>query len=525
MTQQTTLKILYTSDVHGHALPILYGTNEKAELGLIKYATAVRQIREENDFVIVMDNGDLIQGTPFMTHYVKEHLHRPNPMVSIMNQINIDVGIIGNHEFNFGLSVLHSAINQSNYPWLSANILDKETGKPFFGPPYVIKTLSNGIKVGIVGVTTHYIPNWEKPEHIEGLHFADAYSTLKDWVREIRENEECDVLIAAYHGGFERDITTGEVTENLTGENQGYEMASTIDGIDVLLTGHQHRNLTGMVNNCLVIQPGNNAQTFGEITIDMVKGDKQCWKIENKSAEVRSVEGVKADPILLKDVELLERSTQGWLDKPMGLVEGDMLIRNPHVARLQKHPFIEFIQRVQMDVSGAPISVTSLLNNEAKGFPATIRMRDIVSNYPYPNTLVVLALSGHDIKLALEKSAAYFSLDGGKNIVVNPEFVDPKPQHYNYDMWEGIDYTIRVSQPIGKRVENITFQGEPLDMDKTYHVVMNNYRASGGGDFDMFKDKPIVKDIRLDMVELICEYIQKHKTIQARVQPNFKVIP
>ncbi|GAA0287520.1 2',3'-cyclic-nucleotide 2'-phosphodiesterase/3'-nucleotidase [Gracilibacillus halotolerans] len=522
MNQKATLKIVYTSDIHGHALPILYGTNEPAELGLIKYASAVRQIREENEFVIVMDNGDLIQGTPLMTHYVKEHVHQPNPMISIMNQMNIDAGIIGNHEFNFGLSILQDAMKQSNYPWLSANILDKETGKPFFGPPYIIKTLSNGIKVGIIGVTTHYIPNWEKPEHIEGIYFADAYRTLKDWVQELRE--DCDVLLAAYHGGFERDVTTGEVTENLTGENQGYEMASTIDGIDVLLTGHQHRILTGMVNDCLVIQPGNNAQTFGEITIEMVKDDELGWRIENKSADVHSVEGVEADSVLLKDMELLESSTQAWLDKPMGLVEGDMLIRNPHEARLQKHPFIEFIQRVQMDVSGAPISVTSLLNNEAKGFPATIRMRDIVSNYPYPNTLVVLSLTGQDIKLALEKSAAYFSLDGEKNIVVNPEFINPKPQHYNYDMWEGIDYTIRVSNPFGKRVEDITFQGEPLDMDKSYHVVMNNYRASGGGDFDMFKDKPIVKDIRQDMVELICEYIQKHETIKATIHPNFKVV-
>lgn len=525
MTNQATLKLIYTSDVHGHALPILYGTNQSANLGLITYATAVQQIRDKHDYVLVIDNGDLIQGTPFMTHYVKEHPDQPNPMISIMNQIGIDASIIGNHEFNFGLSILEQAWRQSNYTWLSANTLNKDTNKPYFGPPYLVQTLSNGIKVGMIGVTTHYIPNWEKPEHIEGIHFADAYTTLKKWVQEIRETKTCDVLIAAYHGGFERDIVTGEVSENLTGENQGYQMASTIEGIDVLLTGHQHRILTGTINDCLVIQPGNNGQTYGEITIELQIDDHNKWRIVQKHAEVRSLEDVEPDPNLLEELAPLEQSTQAWLDQPIGYVNGDMRIHQPHQARIKKHPFIEFIQRVQTDISGAPISVTSLLNNEAKGFPSTIRMRDIVSNYPYPNTLVVLALSGQDIKLALEKSAAYFSLDAKGNIVVNPEFIDPKPQHYNYDMWEGIDYTIRVSNPPGEKVENIMFEGKPLDMEKEYHVVMNNYRASGGGDFDMFKNKPVVKEIRQDMVELISQYIQKHGKIDATATANFKVIP
>ena len=221
---KATITILYTSDVHGNAMPVIYGTNEPADLGLAKYATAVKQIRENNEHVLVIDNGDLIQGTPLMTHYVKEHNRRENPMIAIMNKINIDAGVIGNHEFNFGKKVLTDAVQQSNYPWLAANILDKETKTPYFGPPYMMKTLSNGIKVAIVGVTTHYIPNWESPNHIEGLQFADAFTSLQKWVPYIRETENPDVLIVSYHGGLERDIETGEPTENLTGENQGYQM-------------------------------------------------------------------------------------------------------------------------------------------------------------------------------------------------------------------------------------------------------------------------------------------------------------
>src|SRR5699024_2650962 len=117
------------------------------------------------------------------------------------------------------------------------------------------------------------------------------------------------------------------------------------------------------------------------------------------------------------------------------------------------------------------------LSNDAKGFSPVVTMRDVVSNYMFPNTLVVLELTGEDIKGALERSATYFSLDEQGDITVNPSFISPKPQHYNYDMWEGIEYTIHVSKPAGNRVQDITRRGEPLQMDGKYQVVLNNYRA------------------------------------------------
>src|SRR5699024_10416624 len=244
-SDKTKITLLYTSDVHGNAMPISYGTNEKADLGLAKYATVVKQVRAENEHVIVLDNGDLIQGTPFMTHYVKAYSDQPNPMIQMMNKIGIDASVIGNHEFNFGKGVLQNAVNESRFPWLSANTLSTETTKPVFGPPYIIKTLGDGIRVAIVGITTHYIPNWEAPDHIKGYHFADAKETLSKWVDHIHTTEYPCSFIASYRGGFERDIESCEPTELLTGENQWYRMCHEISGIDVLLTGRQHRILTG----------------------------------------------------------------------------------------------------------------------------------------------------------------------------------------------------------------------------------------------------------------------------------------
>ncbi|MEC5424681.1 bifunctional UDP-sugar hydrolase/5'-nucleotidase [Virgibacillus sp. C22-A2] len=514
--------ILYTSDIHGHAMPILYGPNEPADIGLTKYATIVKKYREENDHLLVLDNGDLIQGTPLMTHYVKEHMDKKNPLVGIMNRIGIDAGVIGNHEFNFGTQVLSDAVEQSEFPWLSANIVDEKTDKPAFGPPYIIKKLDNGIKIAVIGVTTHYIPNWESPEHIKGIRFDNAFHSLQKWVSHIREAEKPDVLIVSYHGGFERDIITGEPTEALTGENQGYQMCQEIEGIDVLLTGHQHRTLTGRINGVLVVQPSKNGHAYGEVQIDLMKSNRE-WNITAKRAVVQTLDQVESAPEILRYMTSLERSTQNWLDQPIGYIEGDMSIKNPFEARVTKHPFIEFIQNVQMDASGVDISVTSLLNNSSEGFSSVVTMRDIVANYMYPNTLVVLELTGKDIKDALEKSAAYFVLDENQGIGVNPTYVEPKPQHYNYDMWEGIEYKINISKQIGSRVEYIHYHGKQLKADASCHVVLNNYRATGGGNYDMFKHKPVIREIQKDAVELIRDYFEKHKTVKATTTENFSV--
>nr|WP_212920644.1 bifunctional UDP-sugar hydrolase/5'-nucleotidase [Ornithinibacillus bavariensis] len=518
---QTTLRIIYTSDIHGNAMPLLYGTNAPSNLGLAKYASIVKQVRAENQHVLVLDNGDLIQGTPLMTHYVKSHTDKENPMIGIMNRIGIDAGVIGNHEFNFGKKVLLDAIHESNYPWLSANLVN-EDDEPYFGKPYCIKTLENGLRIAIVGVTTHYIPNWESPAHIEGIQFKDALETLKYWVKHIQQVEKPHLVIASYHGGFERDIESGEPTEALTGENQGYAMCQEIEGIDILLTGHQHRILTGEINGVLVAQPGNNGIMYGAIDVEFEQVDG-TWKVIKKMANINKVGDVPADEDIISYMSELEASTQEWLDQPTGYVDGDMTIKDPFKARVDKHPFIQFIQNVQMEASGADISVTALLNNDSKGFQPVVTMRDIVSNYMYPNTLTVLELSGQDIKLALEKSADYFILDEDGTITVNPTYVTPKPQHYNYDMWEGINYTINVSKPLGSRIENITYKGDALKEDGRYHVVMNNYRANGGGDYNMFKNRPIIKEIQQDMVELILAYFEKHPTVKAEVIRNFSV--
>lgn len=517
------LLILETSDIHGNIFPINYGNNLETNSGLAKIAAVFENEKQKYENTLVIDNGDVIQGTPLTYHYAKFLSNKKNPIIQILNHLQYDAAIIGNHEFNYGMDLLDQSVTSSNFQWLSANILNKNTKEPYFGKPYFIKEFQNGLRVAVLGITTHYIPNWENPINIEGLAFEDAFETAKKWVGFLQKNEKYDLLIVSYHGGFERDLDTGEPTESLTGENQGYRICREIEGIDVLLTGHQHRRITGQLNGKTILQPGFNGQAFGKVTIQFFYRNGK-WQAESKSAEIIEINDSNiADEKVLELAEDFETQTQEWLDQPIGEIIGDMTIDDAFEVRVKDHPLIEFINRVQMEAGGVEISNTALFHNESPGFSSRVTMRDIVSNYIYPNTLKVIRISGQDIKDALEKGATYFMVDG-KELKVNPSFVEPKPQHYNYDMWEGIEYELDISKPIGSRVAKLNFKGDPLILSDQYEVVMNNYRAGGGGDYEMFKDKPVVKEIQIDMTELLANYFLKRKTVHATCNDNWKVV-
>lgn len=517
------LILLATSDLHGFILPRSYADQREVGYGLARVSSIIKQLRQDHPYTLLIDNGDCLQGTPLTYYHAKVNSKRPNPVIACMNKLRYDAAVLGNHEFNYGLPYLQQAVDASAFPWLSANTLDETTGQPLFREPYIIKQLDNGLRVGILGLTTSYVPHWELPQHIAGIQFEDPIETAKHWVAHLREVEACDIVIVSYHGGFERDIEHGNATEPLTGENIGYALCEQVEGIDVLITGHQHRAIADcFINGVCIVQPADEGRFLGKVTLQLEKSDKR-WQLIQCQSELIEAAIYEPDSDIERLVAEDEALTQAWLDLPLGYVDGDMLITSPADARLTEHPFIEFVNKLQMHVSGADISCTALFDNETPGFPSQVTMRHIVTNYIYPNTLRVIQLAGRDIRAALEKTAEYFRLDERGNVVVSEAFLHPKPQHYNYDMWEGIDYTLDISRAIGRRVVQLERHGEPLADDQLYEVVMNNYRAGGGGNYEMLQDKPIVKDISVTMVELIASYIQAQQHIEASVNNNWRV--
>ena len=509
------LTLLATSDTHGYIMPTNFSsaTYDKT-FGLAKAATALKAL-ETQETTLKFELGDFIQGSPLSYYVAKNKEHYVGELVELANLIKYDTGLLGNHEFNYGFSYLKEAIAATNYPILAANILDKLTGEPAFGKPYHIFTKA-GLKIAVLGVTTQYIPNWEQPKNIEGLEFASVVEIAKRYVPQLREM--ADVVIVAYHGGFERDLVTGEPTEDLTGENEGYQLLQEVSGIDALLTGHQHRIIATHINGVPVIQPGYRGQYIGKITLTIE--DKQIVK---STADVIDVTDYAPDPQISEACAKLSAEVEQWLDQPIGhVIEGDMTISNPHQARIIEHPYIELIQKVQMEATHTDISGTALFNNEGKGFNQTISMRDIVTNYIYPNTLAVLKLTGQDLKDALEQSAAFFVLEDGK-IKVNPKFIEPKPQYYNYDMYEGVNYVIDLTKNVGERIVQLQYHGHDLAPNEEIEVVTNQYRAVGGGNYHMFGANKIIREVQIDMTELIADYLAKHPEIKASVNHNFTI--
>jgi len=519
MKTSFNLRILQTSDVHGYVYPRSYSTKEVADIGLAQISTLLKKYRTKN--TILIDTGDTIQGSPLTYHHYKENPSQQNPLSKVFNYLKYDYVTLGNHEFNYGTENLNNFANFLDAKILNSNLLNETTNKPIFGNEFDIIQYDNGPKIALIGATTHYIPNWEQPSHIEHIKFINAFEAIKKYVSLIKKTENPDFIIVNYHGGFERDLETHEATIEDTGENQGYKILKEIDDIDLLLTGHQHRILAGKLFNTYYLQPSFNGTGLGYLDIDFnLVNDKWIYNVNN--IEVLFTNDLEPDINLINLVQESEQQTQSFLDTPIGFTNEDYSINDQLEARLNKHPLITFINEVQLQYSKAEISSCSL-GNDVSGFKNDITIRDVIGTYLFPNTLVVKKVKGDVLLKALEKTAEFFEIEKGK-AVISKKFNTPKLQLYAYDMYDNIKYTIDLKEPYKNRIKNVTFNNRPLDLDKHYSLVMNNYRASGGGDYLFFRDCHTIEDFQVDMIELLINYIQEKRIIKIAEKNNINII-
>ncbi|PAK63744.1 bifunctional metallophosphatase/5'-nucleotidase [Staphylococcus caprae] len=507
------LAFYVVSDVHGFIFPTDFSDrHNELPMGLLKANHLIEQDSTHYDGTIKVDNGDFLQGSPLCNYLVSE-LKSSRPLTDIYNRLGFSFGTIGNHEFNYGLSYLKDTIQRLDYPILCANIF--ENGKPFTGQG-ITYLHQNDVTIGVIGLTTQFIPHWEQPEYIKSLTFESAVETLKKHLPELRKHS--DIVVVSYHGGFERDLETEEPTEAQTGENEASEILRLFSSdIDVLITGHQHRDIAMIQNQTAVIQPGTRGTKVGKMVLNIEsQNDMQV-----ESCTLLNVEDDSNFEIEPQDLKL-RTHLENWLDEKVATLPTSMRVENAFEARVKPHPFINLLNYILLESSGADIACTALFDS-AKGFDTDITMRDIINNYPFPNTFKVLELSGNDIKRAIERSASYFDLHDNK-ISVSADFLEPKPQHFNYDIFAGVHYTINVSRPYGERVSELSINGQPLDENKTYTICVNNYRAVGGGNYDMYADKTVVKDIQIDGAQLLINYLSNNDLSHIPQVVNFEVV-
>ena len=512
--------ILGTTDLHGNLFPVDYYTNKPDNRGLAKIATLIKQVRKENQNVVLIDSGDTIQGTPLEYYHNKKNNQPPDPMMLAMNALHYDAMTVGNHEYNFGLKVLEKARAEAEFPWLSANTYNKGTSQTHY-QPYIVKEVA-GVRIGVLGLTTPGIPNWENAPNYAALEFQEPLNEAKKWVPVLREQERADVVVVAMHMGLEEDLRTGEINPGqVPNENQAIAIARQVPGIDLIFMGHTHRDVPSLyINGVLLTQANYWGRHLARVDL-YLENDGKKWRIFGRAARtIPPDDKIDPDQELLKLGEPYDRETQAWLSRPIGESDAELTAAE---ARFRDTAILDLIQRVQLETGKADVSMVASFNPEARIAKGPVTVRDIAGLYVYENSLVVLEVTGQQLKDALEHSAKYFrAYEPGKSAA---NLVDERIPAYNFDIAEGVTYELNISKPIGQRIEKLQFQGKPLAPDQKLRLATNNYRVNGGGGYTMYKSAPVVYRSSQEIREMIIDWVEAHKTIPTEPTNNWRIVP
>jgi 2',3'-cyclic-nucleotide 2'-phosphodiesterase / 3'-nucleotidase len=538
--REVTVRILATTDLHGNIYPYDYYAARSAPRGFAKIATLIATERAANPDSMLIDCGDTIQGAPLEGVY-QEFIRigkfplgikpagrlESDPMMLAMNALGYDSMTVGNHEWNFGLKNLNKARSEAKFPWISASfeVTPGAAVKPF--APWIVKTIA-GVKIAIVGITTPSEPVWEKPDHIAGYRFLAGKEAALKAVAEVRRKEHPDVVIVAAHAGLEKDVRNGAIlnadapVQALPGENMIYGIATGVPGVDAIVFGHTHSELAGArIGEVLLMQPRNWGMSLGEMDFKLEDTQAGHWRIASKTSRVIKVtEQTPVDEKILDIGKPYHETAEIYLNSP---VTESPVAMSASTARVEDSPLIDMVHEVQMHYAAADVSFASIFNAGLRIAKGPLTVRQIAGLYIYDNTLYAIEGTGKMVREALEQAARYFNTCAGEcntGPLVNSNIIG-----YNADQAAGVDYEIDLRQPVGSRIRNLRYRGQPLADDQKLRIAVNNYRAGGGGGYAMFPEGKIVWRSNDEMRDMMIEYFTEHKTIPTKAAGNWKIVP
>lgn len=501
-----TLRIVETSDVHGAFFP--YNFTERRDMsGTMARVSSYlkRQRKEMGNRLILLENGDILQGQPtcYYTNFVATD--KPNIAAEVVNYLKYDAQTFGNHDVEVGHKVYDKWIKELNCPVVGANIIDLKSGKPYVEPYVIIER--EGVRVAILGMLTPAIPNWLHQNLWSGMRFEEMVSCTKRWVKILREQEKADVVIGLFHSGWDGGIVTDEYDEDAT-----QKVAEQVEGLDVIFFGHDHRERNTTVKNVLCLDPSCNAQKVAVATIQVRNG-----KVTSKKGELIDVTKEPLDEDFMRHFQPRIDEVKAFVERKIGVFNENMLSRD---AFFGPAAFVDLIHQLQLEHTGADVSFTAPLtfNSEIKAGP--VYQSDMFKLYRFENGIYVVRMTGKEIRNFLE-----MSYDQWVNTMTSPDdhimLLAPKVAGdnqrenfknftFNFDSAAGIDYVVDVTKPDGQKVHILQFSdGRPFDENAWYRVAMNSYRGNGGGEL-LVRGAGIPLDSIPQRIEYQSERDQRH---------------
>lgn len=549
-TQHLKIKIIQTTDVHGSIFPYDLKNQRDKQGSLAQVYNFVKREREKADqAVILLDNGDILQGSPevYFSNFVETD--SAHILSEVMNLMGYDAATIGNHDIEAGHNVYDKIRNEFDFPWMAANAIDTKTGNPYFEPYTIID--KQGIKVAILGLITPGIPNWLPEQMYSGMHFEDMIESASKWMKIIREKENPDVVIGLFHAGL-NPTYGGADPEEPKNENAAMLVAKRVPGFDVVLAGHDHKEHSSVVDctdgrKVLVLNSQSYAHKVGVAEIELTYSAKLNRYTKRTKGSVAHLYSEQADSAFISAFSPFQKKVANYVNTPIGYFENDLRASE---AFWGSSAFIDLIHQAQLELTGAPISLVSPLTMNANIRQGKVFIRDMFNLYKYENFLYTMALTGKEVKAVLEHSYALWTrqMKSSKDLFLNFKEDEQgrmvrspftggftlKEPFFNFDSGAGLVYTVDVRKPAGERVviESMV-DGSPFEMDKIYQVAVNSYRGNGGGGHlikgaGIDKDelpKRVIKSTDIDLRYHMIKWIKEKERLNPKPLNNWKFIP
>jgi len=501
------LVVATTTDVHGRLRAWDYYANKSDQArGLTRAATIVDSVRAAHPGrVILLDAGDLLQGNPLAYVAARVSQDRMNPVVAAMNAMHYDAAAIGNHEYNYGVPYLDSAVRQAQFPFLSANTYRIDPAGVHAFKPWTIVERA-GVKVGIVGATTPGVAVWDA-ENIRGrLRFGDIVPAVGEAVAEVRR-AGADIVLVTVHSGLNEPASYDTVSTGVPSENVAARIAREVPGIDLILYGHSHKENRGItIGQTLLIQPKNWATSVDVAHLEVSKSSGK-WLVTQRHSDLVQAAGHAENAAVLAATEPLHRETVAYVTTPIGTTAERWAADS---ARVKDSPLIDFMLETERKAAGTDLASTAAFSTDVVLNPGPITIAQVAQLYPYENTLRAVRISGRQLRDYLEFSARYYRTPPSPSAPLQSDSTIPG---YNFDVVSGVDYVIDVSRPIGSRITRLEYKGRPVQDTDSFTMALNNYRQTGGGGYAMLSGAPVIYDKQQEIRQLLIDEVKARGTL------------